>query len=381
MLHVPSEAEPSGDRAKQQLVVALKRVIDTILVLLASPLWLPLTLAAGAAVFLSMGRPVIYRQRRIGLGEKEFEILKFRTMTNGTEPSGQPLPDALRLTRTGRFLRKLSLDEIPQLLNVLHGDMALVGPRPLYPDYLPFYSRRERLRHTVRPGITGAAQVEGRNLLLWTDRLELDARYAEDLSLRADFLILAKTFVRVSGGDGVAVVAGESGEPLHVARSYPTHHGFTMRRFEYADIPHRVRWMHDARIRRHMNLPENVSEDSTTSWLRNARTTPGRHDFTVTAVGSDRPVAMLGLTPTPHTLPELYIFVDPDRLGQGVGSAAMSIVIAWMGRTGLPGCRLTVAASNVAAVALYRRIGFAVVGDPTSARLQMEYRSVAQEAP
>src|SRR5262249_8302001 len=133
-----------------------------------------------------------------------FELVKFRTMINPVTADGRELTPLERVTELGWFLRRTSLDELPQLWNVLRGDVSLVGPRPLLVEYLPYYSEREQLRHTVRPGITGLAQVTGRNLLSWEDKLELDVQYVERWSLRLDIQILAKTALRVFGSSGVA---------------------------------------------------------------------------------------------------------------------------------------------------------------------------------
>jgi lipopolysaccharide/colanic/teichoic acid biosynthesis glycosyltransferase len=145
----------------------------------------------------SMGSPVLFRQRRIGKDDKIFSVFKFRTMRDAVGPDGRPLPDAERLTTVGRLLRKTSLDELPQLLNVLRGDMSLVGPRPLLVEYLDVYTPRERRRHDVLPGITGLAQVNGRNRAGWDDRLEMDVQYVERQSPLLDLQILGKTVAKV----------------------------------------------------------------------------------------------------------------------------------------------------------------------------------------
>jgi len=151
-----------------------------------------------------MGRPILFAQPLLGLDEKVFSVLKFRTMTNATGPDGLPLSDARRLTPLGSFLRRTSLDELPQLWNVLKGEMSLIGPRPLFPEYVDYYTTDERLRHTVRPGITGLAQVSGRNLLTWEERLALDVRYATDVHLTLDIKLALLTVARVVAGSGTS---------------------------------------------------------------------------------------------------------------------------------------------------------------------------------
>jgi len=185
----------------------LKRCCDFVIAFGALAVLSPLLGGVALAVRIWMGRPVLFRQVRIGLDERPFTALKFRTMRDLRDADGQLLPDAVRLPRLGRMLRSTSLDELPQLWIVLKGEMSLVGPRPLYARYLAHYSTRERLRHRVRPGITGLAQVSGRNLIDWDQRLELDARYAEQVALRLDAAIVLRTVMLVLRRDGVQLQA------------------------------------------------------------------------------------------------------------------------------------------------------------------------------
>ena len=182
----------------------MKRTIDTLLVLATIPLWLPLSLAVAAAVAATMGRPVVFRQERAGCGGRAFTLMKFRTMRDG------PGTDAERLTRTGRFLRSTSLDELPQLWHVLSGKMSLVGPRPLPTKYLPRYSREQARRHETRPGITGWAQVNGRNAISWERKFELDVWYVDHRSLALDMKILWLTVARVFRRSGIDSSAEET---------------------------------------------------------------------------------------------------------------------------------------------------------------------------
>ena len=147
--------------------------------------------------FANKGAGAFFFQERPGKDERIFKVIKYKTMTDERDKEGNLLPDAQRLTEVGRFVRSTSLDELPQLFNVLKGDMALIGPRPLLVQYLPYYTERERLRHTVRPGISGWAQVHGRNTVKWDDRLELDAYYAEHLSFSMDLKIVLMTIKNV----------------------------------------------------------------------------------------------------------------------------------------------------------------------------------------
>ncbi len=182
----------------------LKRVMDiSIASLLLIVLSLPM-LATALVVRLTMGSPVLFRQMRPGLEGKPFELMKFSTMTGASDDRGNPLPDEQRLTTTGAGLRRLSLDELPQLFNVLCGDMSLVGPRPLLMEYLPLYTPEQARRHAVRPGITGWAQVNGRNALPWEERFRLDVWYVDHQSLWLDLKILGLTLLRVLRAQGIS---------------------------------------------------------------------------------------------------------------------------------------------------------------------------------
>jgi lipopolysaccharide/colanic/teichoic acid biosynthesis glycosyltransferase len=181
-----------------------QRFRDVVLVLVSAPLTLPLALLVAAAVAVGVGRPILFVQRRPGLGGRLFRLVKFRSMTGATGRDGALLPDAERLTPVGRLLRSTSLDELPTLWNVLGGDMSLVGPRPLLPEYLPLYTERQARRHEVLPGITGWAQVNGRNAVSWEERLEMDVWYVEHRSLRLDLRILWKTVGVVVRREGIA---------------------------------------------------------------------------------------------------------------------------------------------------------------------------------
>ena len=170
-----------------------KRSVDLILATLALLASAPLLLAIAAVVRLDVGRPVLFRQRRPGLNGTPFTLLKFRTMRDAHDPTGNLLADADRLTRLGRILRSTSLDELPELWNVVRGEMSLVGPRPLLMRYLDRYTKEQARRHAVRPGITGLAQVGGRNALTWQQKFALDIKYVDACSLRLDVTILART--------------------------------------------------------------------------------------------------------------------------------------------------------------------------------------------
>jgi undecaprenyl phosphate N,N'-diacetylbacillosamine 1-phosphate transferase len=181
-----------------------KRVVDFILVsCVLLVIWPILLLIAIWLHFANKGAGAFFFQERPGKNGKIIKVIKFKSMTDERDVDGNLLPDAQRLTKVGRFVRATSIDELPQLINVLKGDMALIGPRPLLIRYLPYYTEREQLRHTVRPGITGLAQVSGRNNLSWDDKLELDAFYAENLTLILDVKVFCLTVYKVLKRDGV----------------------------------------------------------------------------------------------------------------------------------------------------------------------------------
>ncbi len=183
----------------------IKRLLDIIISLVALIVLSPVFLIVAILVRLKLGAPVIFHQQRPGYQEKIFKLCKFRTMTEAKDAQGNLLPDADRLTSFGNFLRKTSLDELPELWNILKGDMSIVGPRPLLVGYLPYYTKREQLRHSVRPGLTGLAQVSGRNFIAWDDRLSKDVEYVENISFMMDMKILWKTVMVVLKKEDVAV--------------------------------------------------------------------------------------------------------------------------------------------------------------------------------
>lgn len=195
----------------------LKRALDATLALVLLVVLSPLMAAIALAVAIGMGRPVIFRQTRAGFLGEPFDLLKFRTMRPAPDGMGHLEAvgsDAERLTRLGRFLRATSLDELPQLLNVLRGQMSFVGPRPLLLDYLERYTPEQARRHDVRPGITGLAQVSGRNALSWEERLALDVRYIDERSLALDSRILVKTLAVALSREGVAEPGGATATPF-----------------------------------------------------------------------------------------------------------------------------------------------------------------------
>lgn len=181
----------------------IKRILDIILSLIAIIITLPIFLIVGILVLIFIGQPAIFRQKRPGKNEKIFTMYKFRTMTNKKDENGNLLPDELRLTKLGKFLRKTSLDEIPEFINILKGDMSFVGPRPLLVEYLPYYTEEEHHRHDVRPGLTGLAQVNGRNNLDWNDKFQKDLEYVNNITFINDVKIIIDTIKIVFKREGI----------------------------------------------------------------------------------------------------------------------------------------------------------------------------------
>lgn len=194
----------------------IKRLLDMIISGLALVILSPVIVLLAILVRIKLGSPVIFKQERPGYQTRIFTLKKFRTMTDTKDANGNLLPDAERLTKFGRLLRRTSLDELPELWNIFCGDMSLIGPRPLLVSYLPYYTEREQLRHTVRPGLTGLAQVSGRNFLAWDKRLEKDVEYVENLSFFLDvkifFTTIKKVFVREDVAEDTNVIEGNLAE-------------------------------------------------------------------------------------------------------------------------------------------------------------------------
>ncbi|SHJ79074.1 Sugar transferase involved in LPS biosynthesis (colanic, teichoic acid) [Dethiosulfatibacter aminovorans DSM 17477] len=195
-----------------------KRPMDFILSLIAIIVLSPVMLIVAVLVRTKLGSPVIFKQKRPGLNEKIFTMYKFRTMTDERDENGELLPDSMRLTKFGRLLRSTSLDELPELFNIMKGNMSIVGPRPLAIQYLPYYNDMEKHRHNVRPGLTGMAQINGRNTSMWEKRFELDLNYIEAITFIGDIKIIIKTFLKVLRREDVTVRGTSVIEDFHTYR-------------------------------------------------------------------------------------------------------------------------------------------------------------------
>ena len=192
----------------------LKRPLDFILSLMAIIVLSPILLIVGVLVRFKLGGPVLFKQKRPGLNEKIFTMYKFRTMTDEKDENGELLPDNIRLTKFGKMLRSTSLDELPELFNILKGDMSIVGPRPLLIQYLELYNEHQKRRHEVRPGLSGHAQVNGRNIISWEDKFNLDVEYVDNVSFIGDWKIIFLTIKKVFVKEGISSDTSVTMEPF-----------------------------------------------------------------------------------------------------------------------------------------------------------------------
>lgn len=196
----------------------VKRLLDILISATALILLSPVLLVTAIAICIKLGKPIFFKQERIGVNEKPFRLIKFRSMRDGKDKNGNFLPDSERLTNFGRFLRSTSLDELPELWNILKGDMSLIGPRPLPRVYLPYYKQEERLRHAIRGGLTGLAQVKGRNTISWDEKFSIDVEYVQTISFKTDMKIFFSTIGKVLHRSDIGERGVSSPEDLDVLR-------------------------------------------------------------------------------------------------------------------------------------------------------------------
>lgn len=190
----------------------IKRILDFVLSLIAIIVLSPILLITAILVRIKLGSPVIFKQKRPGKDEKIFTLYKFRTMTDEKDEEGNLLPDSERLTKFGKFLRSTSIDELPELINILKGDMSIVGPRPLLVEYLELYNEEQKHRHDVRPGLTGLAQISGRNAITWEEKFEEDIQYIKKITFLGDIKIILKTALKVFKREGISQEGNETAE-------------------------------------------------------------------------------------------------------------------------------------------------------------------------
>lgn len=337
----------------------LKRGLDVVgsgvgLVALA-----PLIGVVGVAVRVKLGSPVLFNQGRPGRDGKTFNLYKFRSMLDVDESNGL-VTNEQRLTSFGRKLRSSSLDELPSLFNVLRGDMSLVGPRPLRLDYLSRYDARQARRHEVRPGITGLAQVKGRNALSWEERFEIDVQYVDTRSLPLDFKILLQTVLQVFKrtdivGDGMAAMSAFVG-------SQPND-GLTEEKLTEKWLQTRVDWLNDPIIQEGITISFEPNIDDTFRWFESIEGREDRRDWVYVDQDGES-VAMAGLMGVGTPDLSLYIYVSPTQQGKGYGRMAIDRLIYRARTYGGHRLHLEVKESNSRAVQLYEHAGFVREVDP-----------------
>lgn len=339
----------------------IKRGIDfTIVFCLLLVIWPVLLLLTAWLHFDNKGAGVFFTQERPGKGEKIFKVIKFKSMTDERDANGKLLPDAQRLTKVGRFIRSTSLDELPQLINVLKGDMALIGPRPLLPKYLPYYTEHERLRHTVRPGITGWAQANGRNLLTWDQKLAMDVWYVEHLSLAVDIRILLLTIKNVIKKEGVVVV----NRPIYLdqERMQNKKHLFDkvrLRPLELSDLKTRVAWIKDPRVFSTMDIDPTITMESTINWYCSNRERTDRVDLVLEDRLSKKIIAFTGITGIENDIGETYSFVSPEEQGKGFGTVARYLTCKYgFEKLSLKKIKSYCNEDNVASIKVNDRLGY-----------------------
>jgi lipopolysaccharide/colanic/teichoic acid biosynthesis glycosyltransferase/GNAT superfamily N-acetyltransferase len=334
----------------------VKRVLDVVAGGAALVVSAPAQLAVAILVRKKLGSPVLFRQERPGKDGQVFQLVKFRTMLEPNQSRGL-VTNEQRMTPFGQWLRSTSLDELPTLLNVVRGDMSLVGPRPLRTTYLPRYSRRHARRHEVRPGLTGLAQVRGRNAMTWEDRLDLDLEYVDSMSLRLDVSIILATVKTVLKRSGIAAEGQAtmsefmgSGTPISCVPLAEEHLGT------------RVEWLNDPRVRSGISISFDATLKDTVSWFGRAAQDDRRADF-VCHTEDGTAVSMFGLTEIEDGHAALYLYVSPDMHGKGIGRLTMVHVTKKAQELGVTDLRLEVKAENTSAVRLYERFGFEVTGE------------------
>jgi len=380
-MRIPRRRQPAKRLVARPVHILGKRIFDTAVVIATAPLTIPVGVITAALVRINMGSPVFYTQHRVGLNEEVFSLLKFRSMLDEFDSQGRQRGIEERIPKFGHILRRSSLDELPQLINVLKGDMSLVGPRPLLIKYVPHYKDSERARHSVRPGITGAAQVSGRNHLGWDVRLKIDADYAREASFLDDLKILVKTVSGVFSSTDIAV-PGDGADFLDEHRSYPREEGFALRRFEFRDIPSRVEWFNHPATLEYMTFGSAITEESTEKWLRQARKDPLRGDYVLCDEATDEPLAVVGYRfYDADDLPAIYIAVSPHQHGKGHGSRSTKLLLEHLKENlRLPGAYAELYRDNGASYKLWERLSMHEVdaGLPEG-RVRMEIRWDVQD--
>lgn len=339
--------------SQRRIYDPIKRLVDVVGALTLLLCTAPIQAIFAVLVLLKLGRPVLFRQNRPGRNGKTFTILKFRTMLN-IDPELGKVTNEQRTHPFGEFLRATSIDELPSLWNVLRGDMSLVGPRPLRTTYMDRYSDAQARRHLVRPGMTGLAQISGRNSLSWDERLELDQRYVEQRGPLLDLRIMLTTLGRILRRDGIAAeghaTMSEFFGPEHTER-------LTLVDLTTEHLQTRVEWLKAPEVQEGISLSFDPQLEPTKRWFERVRDDLTRSDW----VAVDRaggPCAMCGITGITEDRAELYIYVNPRLLGQGYGRETMQLLMAKARQRGIRYLNLQTKMQNERSRRLYESLGF-----------------------
>ena len=339
----------------------VKRIIDFCCALLALIVLMPVLLIIAALVRNKLGTPILFIQDRPGKNGKIFKLMKFRTMTDARDEAGNLLPDDVRLTRFGRILRSTSLDELPELINILKGDMAVVGPRPLLVEYLPYYTDEEFHRHDVRPGLTGWAQVNGRNSTNWDERLQQDIYYVKNISFLLDAKIIFMTaFKVIKCSDilvGKQIPAGRL-DNARKMRSSLKSNIVTIRKFEEKDIPNKIKWINDSANNQYLHYDIPLNEVKTRTWFIENQNRKDRYDAVIECDGI--PVGIIGLLSIENGKAEYYITMGESKYkGKGVAKQASILLLDYgFNVLRLNEIYLYTEVDNIAAQKLFEKCGF-----------------------
>ena len=338
---------------KRRRYDALKRTFDIIGAAVCAILAAPLMAATALVIAVKLGRPVLFRQQRPGRDGRVFELVKFRTMLQPDSVFGEWFQEE-RMTPTGRRIRSMSLDELPSLWNVLKGDMSLVGPRPLLVSYLQRYSARQARRHEVRPGLTGLAQVSGRNTLPWHARLELDVWYVDHRSLWLDLKILLRTVGHVLRREGISreghATMTEFLGPMSTER-------LELIELSRDEVQARLESVYSGAVRQGTSLSGAADQWTADTLPLNGPAAPERQDWIAVDLAGET-VSVCGLSDMTTSTANVYVAVAPEHRGQGLGREIGQLLITRARGLGLDELRLEIERENVAARRLFAGLGF-----------------------
>ena len=336
-----------------------KPLFDFLLSLLAIIILSPFFLLFTPIVAIAMKGNPFFVQPRPGKNGKIFKMIKYRTMTNAKDENGELLPDEKRLTKFGKLMRKLSLDELPEIFNIFAGQMSIVGPRPLLARYLPYYTEEEMHRHDVRPGLTGLAQVSGRNAMTWADKVDKDLEYVKNVSLLMDIRIIIKTVLTVVKREGILQQgAVHMSRPLDIERKfYGMMHDedIDIREFTLNDVEKKVEWINNDENNRYLHYDLPLEYEKTVNWFENK--SKNRIDAVIEYQG--KPVGLIGLLDLSGT-PEFYIVIGESEVKRkGIAyKASIMFLDAVKISYNFDMIVLYTEEKNVAAQKLFEKIGF-----------------------